>query len=143
MTVPGSTLGSKISGQEKQNDAPQIASQCFLKYHADAASLLDMVSAMPDCPKTDFLKLVVNNHLREAETLASGYMETARAGLTESLHTARTEMTNASIFEKIDACDELFGNTLLEVCTGGPATMVRGFTRRPNITWRCLTLPGI
>ena len=52
-------------------------------------------------------------------------MDTARAGLTESLHTARTEMTNASIFEKIDDCDELDGNTLLELCEGGPAKMVR------------------
>ena len=47
-------------------------------------------------------------------------METAPAGLTESLHTARTEMTNASIFEKIDDCDELDG-----LCKGGPAKMVR------------------
>ena len=44
----------------------------------------------------------------------------------ESLHTARKEMTIASIFEKIDACDELDGNTLLELCKGGPAKMVRG-----------------
>ena len=79
---------------------PQIASQCFPKHHADAARLLEIVSAMPDCPKTDFLKHVVTNHLREAETLACGCRETARAGLTESLYTARTEMTNASIFEK-------------------------------------------
>ena len=33
---------------------------------------------------------------------------------------------NASIFEKIDACDELDGNTLLELCKGGRAKMVRG-----------------
>ena len=117
-------VASKISFQGKQNDAPQIASQCFLKYHADAARLLEMVSAMPDCPKIDFLKNVVTNHLREAETLACGYMENARAGLT-SLHTARTEMTNASIFKKIDACDELDGNTLLELRKGGLAKMVR------------------
>ena len=127
-------VASKVSCQEKQHDAPQIASQCFPKYHPNAARLLEMVSAMPDCPKTDFLKHAVTNHLPEAGTLARGYMETARTGLTESLHTARTEMTNARILENIDACDELDSNALLELARAGLQRWCAGFNTRPNIT---------
>ena len=90
-----------------------MALQCFLKYHADAASLLEMVSAMPDCPKNDFLK-----HVR-----SHGDCACRLDGVLA--HCPHREMTNASIFEKIDDCDELDGNTLLELCKGGLAKMVR------------------